>query len=341
MPTPRRPASSSRAFGLTTRAREKPEGDWQHKAAREALLAEVATDAERALRAVEQEDGLLADQAIAEAADLLREIVGQEFEVADAEVPRLRRGRRRRQVLSAHDPELRHGRKTAASPFTGFKLHAAAAAQAPLLTSICVSPGSEHDGQHAATLIEKEPDERRPKRVIGDTAYGNIETREELEERSVDVLAPVDTTSPRDGTLPKEAFAIDPEAGTVTCPRGETALMQRLDPRGERLARFQRKACEPCPLREPCAPGGQRAIRISGREDLRQVALRALSDPEERAHLWRVRPRIERLLGLIVHRYRGRKARYRGARKATLQAAWTAVLVDLHPIGAALRAQGA
>lgn len=29
----------------------------------------------------------------------------------------------------------------------------------------------------------------------------------------------------------------------------------------------------------------------------------------------RVRPRIERLLGLIAHRSRGRKARYRGARK--------------------------
>ncbi len=72
-----------------------------------------------------------------------------------------------------------------------------------------------------------------------------------------------------------------------------------------------------------------------------QAAMRALCDPDERAHLWRVRPRIERLLGLIVHRYRGRKARYRGARKATLQAAWTAVLVNLHPIGAALRGQGA
>jgi hypothetical protein len=50
--------------------------------------------------------------------------------------------------------------------------------------------------------------------------------------------------------------------------------------------------------------------------------------------------RIERLLGLVVHRYRARKARYLGTRKATLQVAWTAVLVNLHPIGAALRAEG-
>ncbi len=230
------------------RPREKPEGDWSDREARQALLGEVARDAERALRAVEGEGELAAAEAVAEAAKLLREIVGQEFEVSDDEVSRVRRGRRTRQVLSAHDPEMRHGRKTAAKPFTGYKLHAAAATEAPLLTSICVSPANEHDGQHAGTLIDQEPEGRRPKRVIGDTAYGNIETREALEERSVEVLAPVDTTSPKDGAIAKDAFAVDLEAQTVTCPRGETARMQRPDPRGERLARFQRKACAPCPL---------------------------------------------------------------------------------------------
>src|ERR687896_1136054 len=62
-----------------SRPREKPAGDWRDKAAREALLAEVARDAGRALRAVEEGDELAADAAIAEAAKLLREIVGQEF----------------------------------------------------------------------------------------------------------------------------------------------------------------------------------------------------------------------------------------------------------------------
>ena len=74
---------------------------------------------------------------------------------------------------------------------------------------------------------------------------------------------------------------------------------------------------------------------------MRQAALQALSDPAERDHLTRTRPRIERLLGLIVYRYRGRKSRYLGTRKATFQALWTAVLVNLHPIGAALRANPA
>lgn len=338
-----------------SRPRVKPEGDWQDRDARMELLAEVARDAERALRAVEADEELIAPPEIAEAARLLREIIGQEFEVADGETPRMRGSRRVRQILSAHDPEMRHGRKTQARRFTGYKLHAAAATEAPILTAISLSPGNDHDGHQAGALVDQQPEQRRPKRVIGDTAYGNVEVREELEQRSISVLVPVHSSSPKDGAIAKEEFAIDLATDTVTCPRGKTAPIYKSRPRrpnrklrpsrpkatGDRVARFARADCEPCPLRQRCAPGGRREIRISRREDLRQAALQALSDPRERDHLKRTRPGIERLLGLIVYRYRGRKSRYLGARKSTLQAVWTAVLVNLHPIGAALRAQAA
>src|SRR6266536_1131788 len=338
-----------------SRPRVKPEGDWQDRDARVELLAEVARDAERALRAVEADEQLLAAPAIVEAARLLREIIGQEFAVADDDVPRVRGGRRGRQIVSAHDPEMRHGRQTSARRFTGYKVHAAAATEAPILTAVSLSAGNEHDGQQAGALVDQQPEQRRPKRVIGDTAYGNVEVREEFEQRSISVLAPVHSSSPKDGTIAKEEFAIDLARETVTCPRGKTAPIYKSRPRrlnatlrpsrpkasGDRVARFSRSDCEPCPLRQRCSPGGQRDIRISRREDLRQAALQALSDPTQRDHLKRTRPRIERLLGLVVYRYRGRKSRYLGKRKSTLQAVWTAVLVNLHPIAAALRAQAA
>jgi transposase len=328
-----------------SKPRVKPEGDWQDRDVRMELLAEVATDAARALRAVETDAELMGAHEVAEAASLLREIIGQEFEVTDDGVARVRRGRRRR-IVSAHDPEMRHGRKTPAKRFTGYKLHAAAATEAPIVTAIALSPGNEHDGHHAGALVDQQPQSRRPQRVIGDTAYGNVEARELLEQRSVLVLAPVHSSSPKGGMIPKERFAIDLESDTVTCPQGHTTPIykpraNRRTTTGERVARFAREDCEPCPIRPRCAPGGQRDIRIRRREDLRQAALRALSDPAEREHLNHTRPLIERLLGLIVHRYQGRKSRYQGARKSTLQAVWTAVLVNLHPIGAALRAHAA
>ena len=113
--------------------------------------------------------------------------------------------------------------------------------------------------------------------------------------------------------------------------------------------RVQLSLCLFCPHRLRALPTAaslrawrrQRDIRIRRREDLRQAALRAVSDPAQREHLNRTRPRIERLLGLIVYRYHARNSRYLGARKSTLQAVWTATLVNLHPIGAALQAQTA
>src|SRR5215216_837931 len=57
---------------------EKPDCRWREKAERERMLTRVACDAERALRAVEQADGLLADAGVKEAYDLLRELIGQD-----------------------------------------------------------------------------------------------------------------------------------------------------------------------------------------------------------------------------------------------------------------------
>jgi transposase len=324
--------------------RIRPQGDWQDRDARMALLGEIARDAERALRAVETDEVLAATDEVAAAAALLREIIGQEFEVADDEVPRLRGGRRVRAIASAHDPEMRHGRKTARS-FTGYSLHAAATVDAPIITAISLSPANEHDGQHAPALIDQQPPALRPARVLGDTAYGNVEVREQFEQRSVAVLAPVPSTSPKNGPIPKDRFQIDLDADTVTCPDGNTTQIYKQRARrtadGERIAHFKRSLCEPCPLRERCAPTGHRIIRLTRREDLRQAALAVLADPAEHDHLTHTRLLIERLLALIVHRYHGRKSRYLGARKSTLQAVWTAVLVNLHPIAAALQANAA
>src|SRR6266571_8443794 len=99
---------------------------------------------------------------------------------------------------------MRHGHQTQSRRFTGYKLHAAAAAEAPILTAISLSAGNEHDGHQAAALVDQQPEQRRPRRVIGDTAYGNVEVREQLEARSISVLAPVQSSSRKDETIAKE-----------------------------------------------------------------------------------------------------------------------------------------
>jgi transposase len=322
--------------------RQKPDCDWRSKPAREQLLTRVAQDAERALQAVEGVPELARVEGVAEAARLLRELIGQDFELDEDDVPRLRRGTAQDRILSVHDPEMRHGRKSERQRFDGYKIHAASLGEQPLLTAIEVSPGCDYDGQLASALIDQQPEQLRPKRLLGDSAYGDSETREQLEQRRVEVLAPVPEPSPPAGRLGKRDFWIDLDAGTVTCPAGQVARIGPPQRSGKRAAVFPGRVCLACALKSRCAPGRRgRKIDLRRREDLLQAGREALKDPPTREHLRRKRPRIERLLGLLVHRYHARKSRYRGRRKATFQATWTAVLVNLHPIEAALTGSAA
>lgn len=317
------------------RPAEKPDCRWREKRERERMLTRVAEDAERALEAVERADGLLREEAVKAAHALLRELIGQDFDVDEDGVPRLHRGTRQDRILSVHDTEMRHGRKSQHQRFDGYKLSAAATNTAePLITAIEVAPACEQDGPQARPLVEQQPAQRRPERLLGDTAYGNGPVRAELQEREVEVLAPVPEPSVKEGRLAKRDFQIDLDAGTVTCPAGQVAEI-RTEPSGARRASFPKAGCDDCPLRSCCVqPGrGVRQVPLATEEGLLIAARQALDDPATAEHLRRTRPRIERLLGLLAHRYGARKSRYIGSAKARLQALWAAALVNLNPIG--------
>ena len=132
---------------------------------------------------------------------------------------------------------------------------------APVLTAITISPGHQHDGHHAAGLVDQQPESRRPRRVIGDTAYGNVEVREQLEQRQVSVLARLHTTAP-DGqdAIPKDAFQIDLHRDPVSGPQGKTAKLYqhrrgRPAASGQRVARFPRATASPARCGRVAPPG--------------------------------------------------------------------------------------
>lgn len=321
---------------------EKPDCRWREKAERERMLTRVAEDAERALQGVEQAVGLLDDEAVEAAHRLLRELVGQDFDVDEDGVPRLHRGTRADRIVSTVDPEMRHGRKSSQTRFDGYKLSASATnTREPLITAVEVCPASETDGPQAKHLVDAQPDQRRPERVLGDTAYGSGPVRAELSERDVKVLAPVPEGKVVQGRLGKRDFQIDLNAAIVTCPAGHTVPIST-STTGFRGANFTREMCRDCPLKPNCCPGRpRRQINLTEHEDLLIAARQALADSDTAEHLRRTRPRIERLLGLLAGRYGARKSRYIGRAKARLQAAWAAALVNLNPIGRHLAAQPA
>src|SRR5215213_1838799 len=174
------------------RPNDKPDCRWRERAQREWMLTRVAQDAERALGAVEQAEGLLGDERVGDAHRLLRELIGQDFDSDDDGVPRLYRGTRAGRVISTVDTEMRHGRKSQHQRFDGYKLSATATnTREPLITAVALAPASEQDGPQAKYLIDAQDERRRPKRLLGDSAYGTGPVRAELEERSVEVLAQV------------------------------------------------------------------------------------------------------------------------------------------------------
>lgn len=111
------------------------------------MLTRVAQDAERALATVEQAEGLMDDEHVKAAHQLLRELIGQDFDIDPDGVLRLHRGTRSDRIISTIDTEMRHGRKSSQTRFDGYKLSASATnSSEPLITAVHVSSAGETDG---------------------------------------------------------------------------------------------------------------------------------------------------------------------------------------------------
>ncbi|MGH9075636.1 MAG: transposase, partial [Acidimicrobiales bacterium] len=152
-------------------------------------------------------------------------------------------------------------------------------------------------------------------RVYGDAAYGSGAFLDHLADHHIDSSCKVQPPVASGGRLTKDAFAIDLEADTVTCPNQVTVTIHR-GPGGDGVARFG-ESCASCPLRASCteSPGG-RSIQI-GRYEHRLAQARAeQAEPDWTEDYRATRPKVERKLAhLMRRRHGGRRARVRGRRK--------------------------
>src|SRR5574341_2323180 len=115
----------------------KPQIDWDDPAARAALIDSRAADAHTVLGVL---DGQLLTAEVAEAAQLLATVVGQDLERGDDGVWRIARKVAADRVISTVDVEARHGHKTAARGFDGYKGHIALDPRSEEHTSELQSP---------------------------------------------------------------------------------------------------------------------------------------------------------------------------------------------------------
>ena len=313
--------------------------DWSDRAARRAVVGQLVSDAQvalvlatRALRGFSKRAERTQD--LREAQRLLSDLLAQDIDEdpTDGNGPEIRRGTARDRVISTTDREMRHGHKSHSKGFDGYKASVVAETRSGVILATDIRAGNVGDGHGAPELVEKAA-ERAGKelgQVLGDTAYGGMETRTAFESLGAEVIAKVPPGTRR-GMFGQEEFRIDKERGVVRCPAGKRSTRRdRItgeDP-GWRYV-FSRRDCGVCALRDRCTKSKKaaRVVQVTAKtEQLRPLRRRQRTKGFRQRYRNRVvaEHRIARLVQLGV-----RQARYFGSEKVGFQVAMAATVANL------------
>ena len=124
--------------------------DWDDPRARQELVDRLGADAAAVLAALE---GRELDGALSEAAELLAAVAGQDLCQDSGGRFMIARRVAKDRVLSTVDPDARHGHKSTARRFDGYKGHTAVDPDSELITATAVTPANTADAQPAPELI--------------------------------------------------------------------------------------------------------------------------------------------------------------------------------------------
>lgn len=313
----------------------KPQIDWDDADARAALIDSRARDGFRCLE-------VLADRELSEtvrdAGELLATVLGQDIETGPDGRLSIVWGVAADRVISTVDRDTRHGHKTQARGFDGYKAHVAADPDSEIITGTVVTPGNAGDASVAERLITDlvgndgtggpVADGRK---VYGDAAYGTGEFQQHLNDHGIESGCRTQPAPPRPGGLfSKELFDIDLDEDTVSCPAGETADIER-DRHGDGVAHFA-DACDRCPLRTDCTTSASgRTISVGRHEAALAEARQQQAREDWKADYRKTRPKIERKIAhLMSRRHGGRRARVRGRTKVDADFNLLAAAHNLH-----------
>jgi transposase len=307
--------------------------DWGDATARRRFLGEIVADADRLLeqaRVVRSglAPGSTAEATLVEAAGLLSRVLLQDVERRE-DGPAIKEGVAPDRLLSVHDPEMRHGRKSASKRFDGYKAAVAADTDEPLIVAVEVLAGNASDAEGALALIEQAEATTgcAVDATLGDCAYGSGETRQAFAAAGRTIVAKVPNPS-NQGCFPKTAFVLDLDATSATCPAGQTTQDFRPSATGGGQFRFAPAGCAACPRRAQCVRGsGGRTVTVHPQERLLQAARAFQASPafaESRRRRQAVEHRIARLVQLGI-----RQARDVGTPKVRFQLLLAAAVANL------------
>jgi Transposase DDE domain/Transposase domain (DUF772) len=328
----------------------KPACEYDDPAAREELVDALARDARALLAAL---DGRELGLGVAQAAALLASVTGQDLEQDAAGVFRIARRVAPDRVISTVDPDARHGHKTSARGFDGYKGHIAIDPDSEIITGAEATAGNSGDAEVAerllADLLPGDQDSaaagsggqaaapaagQGQPAVYADAAYGSGELLGQLDGAGIYNGIKCQPPAAVQGCFPKDRFSIDLDAKTVTCPAGVTVPIRPATGRHAGAARFG-AACRTCPLAAQCTGAKDgRTITIGPHEARLAAARIRQADPAWKADYRATRPKVERKIShLMRRRHGGRRARVRGLVKTAADFTLLAAAVNLARLG--------
>lgn len=316
--------------------------DWDDPAQKRAVVAQLVADAKLTLALVKSAlrgyaKGAESTLDLRAASDLLAELLLQDIDddPEDGGGPSIKRGTTPDRIVSASDPEMRHGRKSSSKTFNGYKAAVAVDVAEGVILATDVISANAHDSEGAADLAKRSGKSAKQSidAVLGDTAYGSIATRDEIKKATngASVITKVAPARKRKAVeFTAEDFKIDITRKVATCPAGKRSLRYER-PKGTKNHRFvfSRHDCSACPLRSKCtsAKVRSRLVTVTERyEDLRR--LRKLQRTTKFKRRYRRRTKVEHRIGRLVQ-LGIRQARYFGRSKVTCQIAIAAAVANL------------
>lgn len=344
----REPEGWAREYGLSRYFGSSLKGeaqiDWDEAEEREVFLRSVVDDADRLLDTARAalERFPVGDHGrgrLHEAAVLLEQLLLQDIGRREDGIY-LKQGVSPDRVVSVHDPEMRHGRKSASKRFDGHKAQVAVDPESQLIMAADVMAGNAPDHEQALQIVEQAEVNTGAvvEETVGDCAYGDGNTRQTFAEAGRRLVAKM--ASRRGGAqFPKEDFRIDLGSMSCVCPADQQTRKVVSISSGDRYGapgvplrafRFDAATCDVCPLRSSCTRarfGKGRLVMIHPQEALLQEA-RAFQNSEAFAPYRKLRQVAEHRLARLMQ-LGARQARYIGRTKTLFQLLMAATVANL------------
>jgi hypothetical protein len=271
---------------------------------------------------------------VEEAATLLERVMHQDTE-PDPDRPRrvrIRKGVAEDRICSVGDSEMRHGRKTRSQAFSGYKRYIATSIDAPLILAAEARPANIPEREAVPSLVDQVAPYGELDELFIDRGFLAHPEIAALDRDGVKIRCRPWREHTEHGHFGKSDFVIDLRRRVVTCPAGKQAHFG-----GRPQAYFGAETCDRCRLRARCTDAkAGRAIRLHPHELLHRK-LQARRASEHGRRQLRVRVAVEHRLARIGALQTDR-ARYKSARKNTLDLRRHAAVANLIELQAALAA---